>query len=444
MKRFLLVTVFVMIVGLLLLSGCMSGSNSQPRQTTTVRVGDLVSGVVATGNLSFPRQLDLTFQLSGTLKEVRVKEGDVVKKGQVLAMLDDTTLRDTVTDRELALMQQEKALETARLDLRRSLEQLDEITPRTSTVYTYYTDVPAIQNNVVLAQGSIRSALDSLAAGQTANVRWSLEEALQYLNLAYAASNTSQFISIERQKPVSDTIITLRQYTYQYEKNQAAYDRAVVVRDAAKSSLDQAKKQLEKAVLTAPYDGIISAVNAKEGMNVGVNTVVCRLVDTGQVEMKGLVDEGDVGKLKAGMEAIISLDAVPGVEMKGKLAFVSPVATIQSGIVYYQVIISVEPPRTVALRDGMTASANMVLEKRTGVLLVSRRAIAGTARERYVDVIIDDATGRTERRTITTGMSDDDNIEIISGLKVGEKVLIAQAPGTRTSAPTGMPGMIIR
>jgi len=378
------------------------------------------------------------------LKELKVDEGAVVKKGQVIATLDDQSYRDDVTAKELALKQQEYALQTAALDLRRSQEQLEEIAPRTSTTYTYYTDIPTVQQNVSLAIGSIRDALENLAAGKTQEAKWALDDAIKYLNLAYSASSTSQFIPIERQKAVSDTIVTLRQYTYQAEKNQSAYDRAVAARDAARLALDQAGKQLDKTVLTAPFDGIISAVNVKEGANVGVNTAICRLVDPTQVQMKGLVDEGDVGKLKVGQEAVITLDAVPGVELKGKLTFISPVATIQSGIVYYQVIASVEPSGNVVLRDGMTASASVVLEKRTGVLLVSRRAISGTGRERYVDVIVDEATGRTERRTVTTGMSDDDNIEVKSGLKAGEKVLIAQVAGSRTTAQTGMGGMVIR
>jgi len=444
MKRFLLVAVVVIIVGPLLLSSCTAGGSSQPRQTTTVRVGDLVSSVVATGSLSFPQTRDLTFSVSNTLKELKVDEGAVVKKGQVIATLDDQSYRDDVTAKELALKQQEYALQTAALDLRRSQEQLEEIAPRTSTTYTYYTDIPTVQQNVSLAIGSIRDALENLAAGKTQEAKWALDDAIKYLNLAYSASSTSQFIPIERQKAVSDTIVTLRQYTYQAEKNQSAYDRAVAARDAARLALDQARKQLDKTVLTAPFDGIISAVNVKEGANVGVNTAICRLVDPTQVQMKGLVDEGDVGKLKVGQEAVITLDAVPGVELKGKLTFISPVATIQSGIVYYQVIASVEPSGNVVLRDGMTASASVVLEKRTGVLLVSRRAISGTGRERYVDVIVDEATGRTERRTVTTGMSDDDNIEVKSGLKAGEKVLIAQVAGSRTTAQTGMGGMVIR
>ncbi|MCX8126436.1 MAG: efflux RND transporter periplasmic adaptor subunit, partial [Dehalococcoidia bacterium] len=356
MKRYCVTAgVVVMVVWLLLLSGCMTGGGSgQPRQTTTVRRGDLVSGVVAVGNLSLPRQMDLTFQLAGTVKEIKVKEGDAVKKGQVIALLDDTTLKDTVTERELALVQQEKALEAARLDLRRAAEQLEEIAPKSSNVYTYYTDIPSVQNNVALAQGSIRTALENLAAGKIDETRWALEEAIRYLHIAYSASSTTQFIPIERQKPVSDTIVTMRQYTYQYEKSQAAYDRAVFARDAAKLSLEQAKKQLEKAVLVAPYDGVISTVNVKEGANVGLNTVVCRLVDPSQVEMKGLVDEGDVNRLKIGMEAVVTLDAVPGVEVKGRLTFISPVATIQAGVVYYQVVVAVEPPRAFTLRDGMT------------------------------------------------------------------------------------------
>ncbi|MEW6142639.1 MAG: efflux RND transporter periplasmic adaptor subunit [Chloroflexota bacterium] len=444
MKRFLLVVVVVVMVGLVLLSSCIPGSTSQARQTTTVRVGDLISGVVATGNLSLSQMQDLTFNVAGTLKELKIDEGVAVKKGQVIATLDDQSYRDDITSKELALRQQEQAVQGATLDLRRAQEQLEEIAPKTSTVYTYYTDVPTVQQNVALAISSIQEALDNLADGKAQEAKWGLDNALEYLNLAYSASSTSQFIPIERQKAVSDTIVTLRQYTYQAEKSQSAYDRAITTRDSAKLALEQSKKQLEKTVLTAPFDGVIAAVNVKEGANIGVNTAICRLVDPTQVEMKGLVDEGDAGKLKVGMEAIISLDAVPGVEMKGKLTFVSPIATIQSGVVYYQVVMSTEPQRTIVVRDGMTASANMILEKRTGVLLVSRRAIAGTVRERYVDVVVDEATGMTERRTVTTGMSDDDNIEITSGLKDGEKVLIAQAPGTRTTTSTGVPGMMIR
>ena len=434
------IALFLVFSTLLVLAGCMPTTASQPRQATTARVGDMVLGVVATGNISLPRQLDLTFQVTGTLKELKVKEGDVVKKGQVVALLDDVTLRDTVAERELSLKQQEKAAESAKLDLQRSMEQMEEIAPKNTLKYTYYTDFPVVQSNICLSIFNIQQALDNLASSDATLSKDALQEALSNLNKAYGASSTTQFIPIERSKAVSDTIVTFRQYEYQLEKNRIAYDRAIVSRDSSKLSLEQAKKQLEKATLTAPFDGVITSVPAKEGVNIGLSTNICRLVDLTQVEMKGLVDEGDVGKLKANQEAIVTLDSIPGIELRGKLAFVSPVATMQSGVVNYQVIVTLVSQNKIMLLDGMTASANMVLEKRSNVLLISRRAISGTARERYVDVIIDEASSRTERRTVTTGFSDDDNIEITSGLKAGEKVLLAQVPGsTRAAGGMGMP-----
>jgi RND family efflux transporter MFP subunit len=358
----------------------------------------------------------------------------------VVALLDDVTLRDTVAERELSLKQQEKAAESAKLDLQRSMEQMEEIAPKNTLKYTYYTDVPVVQSNIGLSIFNIQQALDNLTSSNATLSKDALQEALSNLNKAYGASSTTQFIPIERSKAVSDTIVTFRQYEYQLEKNRIAYDRAIVSRDSSKLSLEQAKRQLEKATLTAPFDGVITSVPAKEGVNIGLSTNICRLVDLTQVEMKGLVDEGDVGKLKANLEAIVTLDSIPGIELRGKLAFVSPVATMQSGVVNYQVIVTLVSQNKIMLRDGMTASANMVLEKRSNVLLISRRAISGTARERYVDVIIDEASSRTERRTVTTGFSDDDNIEITSGLKAGEKVLLAQVPGsTRAAGGMGMP-----
>ena len=95
--------------------------------------------------------------------------------------------------------------------------------------------------------------------------------------------------------------------------------------------LARAELELTKAIIIAPFDGIVSEIKINEGQQISsmtyANPAIC-LVDPGEVEMNGVIDEIDISRVKLGQEAIIILDALPDKEVKGKITFISLAGTI--------------------------------------------------------------------------------------------------------------------
>jgi multidrug efflux pump subunit AcrA (membrane-fusion protein) len=143
------------------------------------------------------------------------------------------------------------------------------------------------------------------------------------------------------------------------------------------------------------------------------------------------VDEVDIYKVKVGQEATIIVDALPNVELKGKVTFISPFGTQTTGIIEFPVTISLEPTET-ELKGGLTATADIIVEKHENLLLIPNGAIKGSGKNYWVDVIVDEKTQATEKRLVTLGAQNEKFTEVISGLKEGEKVIVAALPAPKS------------
>jgi len=229
----------------------------------------------------------------------------------------------------------------------------------------------------------------------------------------------------------------------QYEKAQdlpgadedaakASWEIAKLNLKIAKLNLDAAELNLEKAVIVAPFDGVVADITITEGKEISTATLATpaiSLVDTSEIEMRGFIDEIDIAMVQPGQEANILLDALPDEEVKGSVVFISPVGTIQAGVVSYATTITLENP-VAELRDGMSATAEIIIERRDDVLFIPNRAIRGTLENPTVVVLVD---GQQEERQITLGLSDGINTEVLSGLEEGEEVVLpASGPGQQS------------
>ncbi|RLC72457.1 MAG: hypothetical protein DRI26_02925 [Chloroflexi bacterium] len=203
--------------------------------------------------------------------------------------------------------------------------------------------------------------------------------------------------------------------------------------ELAQLSLQEAQEKLEKATLLAPFDGVVAVVKVEAGDMVSAGTPAIQLVDTSQVEVEATVDEIDVAQLKPGQPAIITLDALPEARLRGRVTFVSPVATMQAGVVTYPVRLEIEGS-VEGLRQGMTAVADIVVERKENVLWVPSRAIRTIRGQSVVQVLVD---GKIEERTVQVGMSDEWRTEIVEGLREGEKVLVPTPSATTSSGRQG-------
>jgi RND family efflux transporter MFP subunit len=204
---------------------------------------------------------------------------------------------------------------------------------------------------------------------------------------------------------------------------EANWETAKMNLKIAELNLESAKLNLGKGTIVAPFDGVVTDVAITEGKEITTAILASpaiSLVDTSEIELRGFIDEIDVAMVKIGQAANITLDALLDEEIKGSVAFISLVSTIRAGVVSYATTITVEDP-VAGLRDGMSATAEVVIERRDDVLLIPNRAVGGTLANPKVSVLID---GQVEEREITLGLSDGINTEVLSGLEEGEKVVL--------------------
>lgn len=206
----------------------------------------------------------------------------------------------------------------------------------------------------------------------------------------------------------------------------------------AEQELKRYKDELMKTEILAPFDGTVVDIGVKENDQLSAfdysSKTAVYLVDTRTVEMDGVVDEIDIYKVNVGEEAIIIVDALPDVELKGKVTFVSPFGTRETGVVEFSITISLEPI-DIELKGGLTATADIIVEKHENVLLVPNRSIKGSPGDYWVEVVLDEKTMTTEKRGVELGTQNEQFSEVISGLSEGEKIIVE---ATRGRLPTSL------
>ena len=235
---------------------------------------------------------------------------------------------------------------------------------------------------------------------------------------------------------MSQTILENNELIFRSGLNLKASRQYSLNLQKAEGALDNAKEELMKTEILAPFDGTVVDVGVKENDQLSsfdyASTTAVHLVDTKTVKMEGVVDEIDIYQVEVGQEAIVTVDALPDEEFSGKVTFISPFGTEETGVVEFAVTISLEPAE-VELRGGLTATADIIVEKHENVLLIPNRAVKGLVGDYWVEVVIDEATEEVEKRQVVLGAQDAKFTEVISGLEEGEKVMVeATRGGTRS------------
>ena len=392
-KKWLTLIIATCLIGIVF-SGC-AGPQTASQETAEVARGDLVISVPVSGNLEMPRKTDLSFGVTGMVQEVLVDEGDNVVEGQKLAQLDARSL-------ELSVAIAQADYESTQINLMK-------------TIYPYYTktwgvDLAGVWLALGEAQDNVDEARKILNEGR-------IDEAYVLLDLIEENLTKAEKKSLATQW---DLPWSVRLLELQVDKAEAA--------------LDSAKLNLAKATIVAPFDAVVADITIAEGKEVSTMTLAnpaISLVDTSKIEMKGVIDEIDIAMVKLGQEADVILDALPDKEIKGKVTFISQIGTVQAGVVGYDTTVTLENPDE-ELRDGMSATAEIIGERRDDVLLIPNRAIRGSFEAPVVVVVAD---GQVEELQVALGLSDGINSEVLSGLKEGESVVTA--PVKRLSAEGG-------
>ncbi|MGD8608359.1 MAG: efflux RND transporter periplasmic adaptor subunit [Myxococcales bacterium] len=281
--------------------------------TEEVRRGDLVVTVTATGNLEPTNQVEVGVEVSGTIATVEVDYNDRVERGQVLARLDPTKFKAQVVRSRAALQSAKARVLQAQATVDESRAQLRRLTRLRE-----------------VSKGTDPSQVDIDAAD-------------------------------------------------------AAWKRALAERASAKADVAEANATLEsneidlsKTVIRSPVDGIVLVRTVEPGQTVAASlqTPVLFVLaeDLTKMELHVSVDEADVGKVRPGQKATFNVDAYPDRTFSAQITDIHFGAQEIEGVITYEAVLDVDN-QDLSLRPGMTATANIVVQKVTDVLLVPNAAL---------------------------------------------------------------------
>ncbi len=176
----------------------------------------------------------------------------------------------------------------------------------------------------------------------------------------------------------------------------------------------------------APVDGHVLEIVTREGAPVvasssyGSGTVLMILADLDRSLFVGTVDEIDVGRLSTNMTARISIGALPGSELTGKVTEIGLKSKQQNNASVFDVRIALDKTDALTLRSGYSATAEIVIASSTQVLVLPERVIRFEGDETTVMKLTE--TGSLERTPVTLGLSDGLQVEILSGVTEGDAV----------------------
>jgi HlyD family secretion protein len=197
-----------------------------------------------------------------------------------------------------------------------------------------------------------------------------------------------------------------------------------------KGRIRMANKEID-SLLKSPITGIVLSQSVFQGdpvvplTNYQPGTELCSLADMASLLFKGTVDEIDVGKIADGMEAEIQIGALPDTKILGRVDRIFPKAKKEGNATLFDIWIGIRDAGGVTLRAGFSATASIQIRERKQAVLIPERLVIFEDGKKFVEV--PDGEGKGELKTrkveIQTGLSDGLSIEILSGLKEGEKVV---------------------
>ncbi len=216
---------------------------------------------------------------------------------------------------------------------------------------------------------------------------------------------------------------TERDYASQTIQLEMARERLALLQDG---KVTIANDDIE-AVIRSPIDGFVLEEMVEIGdpvvplSNFQEGTVLMTMAEMNRLVFRGTVDEIDVGRLKEGMEVTIKIGALPNAQVLGRLDQISLKARTEDNATVFPVEIRLTEIGTTVLRAGYSANADVIIDQRDSVLAIPERLVRFDDDVAMVTVLLPDGT--QEDREVETGLSDAINIEIVSGVREGERIV---------------------
>ena len=463
-------------------SQAASGDDSASYSRATVQSGAMSETVYGTGTTSAKNQPNVLVQADGTLTDLRVAVGDTVQEGDILAVITNEDIDDTITDCEFALWELDETI----LETSAGSSVLSIKAPMAGRVMAIYAaagddalavfrregalaiistdgrmrvevdDVPKAANlalgdsvSVIGASVDVTGTVtdltlqgthatitinsDELPMGETVTVTTAAGQNVGTGTLevnkpmevsAYGGTIKSVSVKVGQKVERKDTLFKLEDSPLTL-----TLENLRLQREAAAKELEDVKAQRENLIVVAPCDGIIASLEVSEGDEINSGSLLCSILQGEDMKLTIAVDELDVVNVEAGQKVTITVDALSGVEISGEVYKIAPVGSNSGGVTTYDVELSFDAEGT-GVRSGMNATGEIEIASKSSTLFVPVEAIMTINNTTYVMVEDGGSQSLASASTSTSASTGG------SGTK-GSRGTDAQGMGV----PAGMGGM---
>jgi HlyD family secretion protein len=449
------------LFGCQILSRFTGGSNTATTETGaatyTVNKGTITQSISATGTVGSSETKNLSVQISGEVLQ-STDAGTQVKKGDVLLKIDNTALLSSIKQAQINVEVAEVSLKSMQLSYQAALDanhvaiqvsQLDNLSSQqdvdaalsdqenteragNTAIENAQLSLEKAQNNfnfsIAQAQVSLNQASDSFnnqngsyysyqgaylsrdsaiasATNSLDSATASLSEADAQAQANNETANTSyEKALISQSKTYWNTLSSLQQAKAKIESTMLSISTSQKQIDLAKISLDNTSKNLDKDVITAPFDGVILTATYNKGDYISENPTAISIASNDFI-VKSSVTEADISKVSIGNVATIKFDAYPDQVFKGEIDSISGAPTVSNNITSYAITVKLTDMNDLKLFYGLTTDLTVVTAEAKDVLMVPVQAVYTENGKQYVDVLVSDQTATSQTGNTSTEKS---------------------------------------
>jgi HlyD family secretion protein len=346
--------------------------------------GELTQTVVASGRILTPQRISIATEAIGRVTVIPVIEGQVVKRGQLLLQLNDADERADVANANAALLQANA-----------KLRQLREVVLPTANQ-----SLNQVNSNVEQLRRQLARTAELQRKGFYSQAQ--LDIAKRDFEVANSQASAAR----------------LQVQTNQTSGSDLALANAAIAQ--ANASLKLAQVKLQENAILAPADGTLISRDVEEGDIVQPGKELMMLAGNGQTQIAVLLDEKNIAKIAINQPALASADAFADQRFNAVVSYINPGIDATRGSVEIKLRVD-NPPAY--LRQDMTVSVDIITAHRTNALMIPSATLHDASTNAPWVMVVRNKLAM--RQTVKLGLRGDNQLEVLSGLKSGEALLLA-------------------
>ena len=376
--------------------------------------------------------LQVVSDTAGVISQVHVTQGGQVQEGTVLADIYDASYMELTLPFNESDISQIAVGQTAQIQIYNTSDVLYGVVSEIRNASYAKTGNALVQDVVITVQNpgvltpedTATATINGISCNDSGNFTYISESTI---TSTASGQITALYLTEGNKVNVGDLVAVLKNDT----ADQTLKNSALSLQDAQLSS-QKAKEELEDYTITAPISGTVVEKNVKAGdkldnsaaASTTSSNAMAVIFDMSSLKFDLNVDELDINKMKVGQEVVITADALEGKEYKGTVTKVSVNGTTTNGVTTYPVTVEITEFDD-ALLPGMNVDVSIVVSNSQHVLMVPITAVnrGDTVYVKGEKESEDDSAPEGYKTVkVTTGVSNDEYVEITSGLKEGDIV----------------------